>query len=191
MAVYSNMEWTTIDRPGYFGADRDKLATSWDSEYGASNWRIAWILDTRPKKPLLIPRAGMLMLYEDAYFEYFRAHPQILEHLISEASDVYDDAPSNIASGLDYTIQETHRTHVQDIAIRRCLIRFGRRFCGSEPIQIRDAIGEHPLSIALSPGQVPFHQPKWICTPETEGWWNPGSVESYYQSNKVLQVRAG
>jgi hypothetical protein len=184
------MEWTTIDRPGYFGARRDELASGWDAEYGAGNWRVAWMLDARSKSPIIIPREGMLMLYEDAYFEHFRAHQQLLEHLISEASDIYDDAPSNVASGFDYNLQETDRTHVQDIAIRRCLVRFGRKFCGDHLIQIRDSCGEHPLSIALSPGQVSFHQPAWIYAIETEGWWCAGSVESYYQSNKVLQVLA-
>jgi hypothetical protein len=92
---------------------------------------------------------------------------------------------------LDYTVQETGRTHVQDIAIRRVVARLGRQFEGDQLIQIRDALGDHPLSMALSPGQVPFHRPDVILLPEIEGWWLPGSVESFYQSNKLLQRRTG
>jgi len=28
-----------------------------------------------------------------------------------------------------------------------------------------------------------------IKKPELTGWWKPGSIESFYQSNKILQVK--
>ncbi len=91
-------------------------------------------------------------------------------------------------SGLDYTKQETKRTHIQDIAIRRSLIRLGKWFEGSELIRIRQEKGNHPLSMTLSPGRVPFHSPLLIIDPEIKGWWDSGTVESFYQSNRYLQV---
>lgn len=134
-------------------------------------------------------------LYEDAYYEYFKMRPELLEYLLSEASNVYDDDPNNIESGLDYSKRGAVRTHIQDIAIRRCVRRFGNKFKGKKLIQIRDRVGNHPLSLALSPGQVPFHKPKLLSNPDNleeitkNAWWLPGSVEDFYQRAKRLCVK--
>lgn len=178
--------WQTVERPGYFGSARERRHAEFDARFGAGSWRLAW-----QAGDAVLERDGMTMLYEDAYMAFLEAHPEVLEQLLEHARDVYDDDPSNVASGLDYRVQETARTHVQDIAIRRCVVRLGRVFAGSELLQIRDALGEHELSMALSPGQVPFHRPELLLAPELDGWWQAGSVESFYQSNKLLQRRAG
>ena len=182
-------EWELCDRPGYFGSRRDEIERGYDEKYGPGCWRLAWQVGVG----VFFTREQMTMLYEDAYYTFLHDNVDVLEMLLSEAADVYDDAPSNVESGFDYTCQETGRTHVQDIAIRRVVTRLGERFHGSRLIQIRDDLGDHPLSMTLSPGQVPFHFPELIRRPETTGWWQSGSVESFYQSNKVLQrlVAAG
>ena len=41
----------------------------------------------------------------------------------------------------------------------------------------------------LSPGVVPFHEPGSIAAPQLKGWWKSGTIESFWQSNKRLQVR--
>src|SRR5262249_15701954 len=116
-------------------------------------------------------------------------------YLLEVASDVYDDDPSNVQSGLDYSQRGDIRTHIQDIAIRNCVKRFGREFKGNRLIQIRDQIGDQPLSLALSPGQVPFHTPGLISHAENlteirgKAWWLPSSVEDFYQRAKRLVVR--
>jgi hypothetical protein len=100
-----------------------------------------------------------------------------------------------VESGLDYLKRGALRTHIQDIAIRNCVKRFGREFRGDKLIQIRDRMGEHPLSLALSPGQVPFHKPALISYPDNldeirnKAWWLPLSVEDFYQVAKRLVVR--
>ena len=180
----SDETWVTVGRPGYFGSRRDVKHAEFDREYGAGGWRLAWKVDDAA-----FNRQQMTMLYEDAYYEVMSAQPDIVDQLVAEASDVYDDASTNILSGLDYHRQETARTHVQDIAIRRVVARLGRAFAGDRLIQIRDELGDHPLSMTLSPGRVPFHRPDLLMQPELEGWWKPGSVESFYQSNKILQRR--
>lgn len=130
------------------------------------------------------------MLYEDAYYFYLADHAEMLDQLARDARDVYDDDPRDVDSGLDYEVQTTTRNHYQDIAIRRVMARHGRRFEGAHLVQIRHTEGTHPLSIPLSPGAVPFHQPTWIVQPALERWWwEPYSVECFYQSNKVLQVQ--
>jgi hypothetical protein len=180
----SDGRWELVERPGYFGANRTKRHREYDERFGAGNWRLAWQVESE-----IFDRVEMTMLYEDAYFSYLSSHPRILDRLIREASDVFDDAPSNIGSELDYSRQETDRTHVQDIAIRRCVRRLGRHFAGLEPIQIRDVLGPHPLSKTLSPGRVPFHRLELLVNPQLKGWWRRNSVESFYQSNKILQRR--
>lgn len=176
--------WTTIERPSQFGKDRDKRYREFDEKYGKGNWRLVWEVGGHA-----IDRDGIVMLYEDAYYFFLKAHPEILDRLLADARDVYDDAPTNVTSGLDYDKQETDRTHLQDISLRRVAIRFGRWFTGKDLVQIRDTQGSHPLSVTLSPGQVPFHMPELIKQPEATGWWKPGTVECFYQSNRVLQVK--
>lgn len=176
--------WRTIDRPGYFGRHRGERYALYDSQFGTGNWRLAWQLGEA-----LGDVQVAAMLYEDAYMAFLSDNPTVLAELVRDAANVYDDAPTNVASHLDYAAQETNRTHLQDIAIRRCLVRLGCWFAGDQLIQIRDSLGEHRLSLTLSPGRVPFHRPELILQPELTGWWQPGSVEAFYQSNKLLQVR--
>ncbi|HEY4486443.1 MAG TPA: hypothetical protein VJB70_01785 [Candidatus Paceibacterota bacterium] len=175
-------QWVTVLRPGYLGSLRDTKYQEWSARFGSRGWRLVWKIG-----PAFHDFLGACALYEDAYFEYLKNSDQERGQLIRESSDVYDDSSTNIHSGLNYFIQETKHTHVQDIAIRRALMRLGFWFEGSELIQIRDRLGEHPLSMALSPGRVPFHRPDLIETPELTGWWVQGSVEAFYQSNRFLQ----
>ena len=178
-------EWKTVERPGYLGKKREEKFREWNAAHGEGNWRLAW------RAGLIVADfLGACALYEDAYFVFLSDNPRTLMELAATASDVYDDDPSNVRSGYDYAKQETGRTHIQDIAIRRCLLRMhGFCFMGDTLIQIRDKLGTHSLSMRLSPGRIPFHFPDLIVEPELAGWWDPGSVESFYQSNKVLQVR--
>jgi hypothetical protein len=183
--------WVNEARPGYFGREREQRRQEYDAQYGVGRWRIVWQIGER------VGGFGeVVMLYEDAYVLYLTQRIDLLDQLIAEAAEVYDDAPSNVASGLDYTAQETAQTHLQDIAIRRSLVRLGRVFRGSRLIQIRGAAATppvHPLSLELFPARVPFHRLDWICRPYMEGWWtregSATSVEGFYQSNKLLQVR--
>lgn len=175
--------WITVDRPGYFGRHRAERHAEYDERYEAGNWRLAWQIGD-----YVGGVEAAVAPYEDAYLAFLSSNVPVLEQLIIEAADVYDDAVSNVGCGLNYAAQETDRTHLQDIAIRRSLVRLGRWFRGSDLIQIRDSLGLHPLSLVLSPGRVPFHRPDLITQPELTGWWQPGSVEAFYQSNKLLQV---
>jgi hypothetical protein len=180
--------WNTVCRPGYFGRHRDEKYREYDELFGKGRWRIAWQLNERQGG------AGeAAMVYEDAYFKFLASSPDLVDKLAREARDVYDDQESNVLSGLDYACQETERTHLQDIAIRRSLVRLGVAFRGARLIQIRGAGGSPPvhlLSYQLQPGKAPFHRPGWILSPAIEGWWQSGSVEAFYQSNKLLQRQA-
>jgi hypothetical protein len=177
--------WKDAQRPGYFGARRDEIHAGYTERYGSGNWRLVWRIGEYTGN-----RRAATLLYSDAYAQFLEREAEVLDELVKAACEVYDDAPSTVGSGLDFEAQESPRTHLQDIAIRQSLVRLGRWFEGKELLQIRDSLGIHPLSMTLSPGRVPFHRRDLICQPELEGWWQAGSVESFYQSNKLLQVRS-
>lgn len=186
--------WIPIDNnsTGYVGARRNEEWAKRDKLYGKGNWKIGWFVGSK-----ILDYEEACKMYEDAYFEYFKKRPELLEHLIEVAADVYDDNPGNVKAGFHYTPLKNRgqvRTHIQDTAIRNSVKRFGRKFQGKKLIQIRDRVGSHPLSLALSPGQVQFHQPELLSNPDNlaklnPGWWLPGSVEDWYQRAKRLCVK--
>jgi len=175
---------------GYVGKHRNDEWAKRDTMFGKGNWQVAWLVDGK-----LLEYLEVCQLYEDAYFEYLQKRPELLEYLIKTASDVYDDDPKNVESGLDYSKRGDIRTHIQDVSIRRCIKRFGKVFEGNILLQIRDRAGSHPLSLALSPGQVPFHKPELISNPDNlteisrDVWWLLGSVEDFYQRAKRLCLK--
>jgi hypothetical protein len=120
--------------------------------------------------------------------------------LTNNFSDVFDNALSNMNSCFDYSIQETSGTHLQDISIRRSIMRLGKTFKGNRLLEVRSS-GE---GASLSPSKIPFHLPLMICKGNTlyQGekrdftmdppWWIKrgvkDSIEEFYQQNKVLEV---
>ncbi len=184
--------WKIVNNssPGYVGSHRNEEWAKRDKQYGKGNWQTVWLVGND-----LLEYEKVCQLYEDAYFEYFKQRSELLNHLLEIASDVYDDDPSNVKSGFDYSKRGDARTHIQDIAVRRCVKRFRKKFKGKQLVQIRDRAGSHPLSLALSPGQVPFHKPGLLSNPDNlkeitkDAWWLPGSVEDFYQRAKRICIK--
>ena len=193
-------ELRIADRPGYFGSKRDGILEKYNQTYGKGNWNISWVVGpnlmwTGGENPVqgkyvVFDYPRICKLYEDAYYTYFENHPEELELIIQNASEVYDNHESNVESGLNYEKQEPGiGTHIQDITIRNVVARFGRQFEGEMLLQIRSTSRQGKK---WSPMQIPFHRPEWILRPKVIGWWDRGvenSVECFYQSNKVLMVR--
>jgi hypothetical protein len=181
------MSWRTVERPGYFGRKREELYEAWNKKYGDDNWRIAYRWGDA-----IIPKEMAIQIYEDAYFEFLKKNPAVVEWLISSASDIYDTAPSNVEAGFDYSHQETPRSHIHDIAIRRVIARLGKKFRGNHLVEVRWKESE---GFRLNPGRVPFHMPDFIIPGEIKDygnsgiWWEEKSIEDFYQRNKVLQVK--
>lgn len=175
------MIWKTIRRPGYIGKKRAEMQSLWDQQYGAGNWRIAYVWGNE-----VISRELAIQLYEDAYYEFFKVNREMLNFILSIASDVYDTAPTNIKAGLSYDQQETPSNHIHDVAIRRVVLRLGEKFRGDRLLHVRWVKSE---GYAINPGAVPFHLPNMIVNPRIIGWWHLGTIEDFYQSNKILQVK--
>lgn len=173
-------EFIKVGRPGYFGSRKEEIITNYDKVYGKDNWRI---LHSINGKSVELHKA--LQFYEDAYFEHFKNHPEELEWIANNFENVYDNSPSNVDSGLFYFFQTNNSNHFQDVAIRRVLMRNGLWFNGKGLLEIRSTSPGNKWS----PTNIPFHKPELIMQPELKGWWNQGSVESFYQSNKLLEMK--
>jgi non-canonical purine NTP pyrophosphatase (RdgB/HAM1 family) len=172
--------WQVIGRPGAIGSRKDEVLSNYDLVYGKGEWKLIWDINGNS-----FGLDGALALYEDAYFDYFRNHPGELNWIAENFSDVYDNNPSNINSGLDYSIQEYGGSHFQDIAIRRVLVRNGAWFKGKGLLEIRLS----DPGVRWDPGKIPFHKPDMVPKPEVVGWWDSGSIESWYQSARYLEVK--
>jgi nicotinate-nucleotide adenylyltransferase len=173
--------WLTSGRPGLEGTADPR---HFNRLFGDDNWRIRhyW-------KKKVFDRDVALSLYEEAYYQFFRNNPGVLNWLCRSALEVYELAPSNVDSWLNYYKQECPGVHLSDIAVRRCLKRLGRRLEGDRLIQIggRDSEGYR-----LNPGKVPFHDADGILKPSLaqSNRWDENSIEDFWQSNQVLQVRS-
>jgi len=173
--------WRDSRRPGYVGGNKANAVRQLTERYGKGRWRIVWAW-----REGYIDRDEAIRHYEDAYVHFLDANNETLEWLLTNASDVYDISPRDVQSGLNYAIQQEKATHLQDIAIRRAVMRLGKEFVGDRLIQVRHLRGEGQR---YNPGLVPFHMPELIVKPHLPGWWNEASIEDFYQSNKRLQIR--
>lgn len=176
------MEWREVDRPGFFGKERDKKIKEFNEIYGDGNWKLAHKFNGK-----ILDFLDACAIYERAYFVDSFQREDLWKKLVQTASEVYDHHPSNINSGFDYTKQEREATHLQDISIRKVVFERGWKFEGKEPIQIRS----HNTfwGRCLSPGKVLFHVPQEIIRPSIESWWDRNTIEDFWQNNKYLYVK--
>lgn len=174
--------WVEIRFPGPVGRRRAEQRERFDGVFEVGRWRSGWRFGGR-----VVDRVEALQMYEEAYYERLRDDAETLGWLCVTASEVYDNALTNLECGFDYAVQETPAVHLQDIALRRCLLWLGRRFAGDHPVQIR---GHTTEGYRLNPGQVPFPWPQVILPYAGTAWWQPDSVEAFWQHNKVVLVAA-
>lgn len=184
--------WQPLDNnsTGFLGHKRNEEWLRRNELYGEGGWQMGWLVGEN-----LLEYPEVCQLFGDAYIAYFDLRPELLYTLCRVAINVYDDDPINVESGTDYNKRGDVKTHIGDTAIRRAVQHFGMKFEGKKLLQIHDRQGPHPLSLALSPGQVPFHKPELLATPDNLGeleenaWWLPGSVEDFYQRAKRLCLK--
>jgi hypothetical protein len=179
------MEWRTVGRPGYCGRRWRKRERELNQRYGHEGWRLRIAIATDLcGEPLDFADAAAHC--DESYLQFLREHKDLLHWLCANARDVYETAVSNIRSGLDYRAQERRKEHYQDIALRNALQRLGRTFTGEKRIRIG---GRRCDCLELSAGQVPFYRPEWILQPTLASWWRSDSIECFWHSNKVLQIK--
>lgn len=175
--------WKNHVRPGYFGGKRDAIIAQLNADHGTTGWRLAWVVNEQSYSF----EQACKRFYEESYFQWLSRLPKFIDEICSYG-ECYDNHPSNIGSGLDYTIQESYSTHIQDIAVRNVIHLLDRKFegPGSKLLEIR---GRASVGFKYSPGKVPFYDPHLITLPSlVPDWAKPDSVEDFWQSNKWIQV---
>ena len=176
--------WTPLLRPGYFGRRRDEKIAGYNEKFGEGNWRLVWWY----MGDFFDFESACISLYGESYFRYLKNRTEDTD-FICLFNEVIDNAPTNIASGRDYTKQEAFSTHIQDIAIRNALHRLGLKFTkrAGEVLRVSSADSN---GYRWGPGNVPFMDPDEITQPSLcPKWGNAGSVEDFWQSNKMLQIK--
>jgi len=192
--VRQHRDWRNVMRPGYFGRRRDLKHAQFDQQYGAGNWRLAWVVTgnavSGPAADVVFPFVrACKQFYEESYYVHLKDRPDAID-FICEFTECMDNAPTNVHSGCDYAAQEAYSTHIQDIAVRNVLARLGRSFTGkrTELLVIRSSDSN---GYRFGPGNVPFYLPEWITRPSLcPTWASARSVEDFWQSNKWLQIAA-
>jgi len=179
-----NKEWKILSRLSYLGKKRDSFIEEMNTKYGKGNWRFVWKIEDR-----YLQFKQAIMLYEVSYFIKIYEENNAWRKTFLKYRECYDNAISNIKSGLDYEIQESSSNHYQDISVRRVMFSLGLHFGNTSlPLmQIRHKSTDD--GYLLSPGYMKFHLPYLIEKSDSTGWWEPDSVESFWQSNKFIQTR--
>lgn len=177
------LEGRGMFRPGHLGPRRDDFISHMDRLFGSPYWEFEHVINGHR---FSVDRA--FELFEKGYENYFKENPSQLEWLVKNYQDVYDTCPENTKSGLDYSKQETpdRGQHIHDIAIRRAIKTLGRTFEGDKLLHVRghETEGHH-----LSPGVVPFNVRGINFYSFSNGWWESGSIEDFYQGTRHVFVR--
>jgi len=148
--------------------DREKFIRSVNRKAGKGNW--FWVF--RVGKKLYSYELGM-QLYEDAYWVLLRKRTDLLKEVMDHF-DVYVINRHDLDSGLSYKKQEhPYNEHYADIAVRRCLRRYGTWFRGKELMPLKGT--------SLDDREVPFHLPHLVSNPEK-------SARSWLESNRLIVV---
>ncbi len=188
--------WTTVDRPGYFGKGREEQEKLCNEKYGKDNWRLAW----QTPQGTVLTYDGVIQEYIEGYTEYFRQHLDEAKYLTDNYSFAYDKEIITKEEAFDpYALYQkpgkaNQFHHVAlNIALEKVL---DMPFTGKEAIKVRAGkpntpIEEWPVGWKWHPGRIPCIHPEEIYNGEFPNqWWEKGSIEDFYQSNKVLQIKS-
>lgn len=189
-------KWQTIELISYLGKERDSKAAEWDQKYGTENWR-------------LIHQAsnGETLTYADIFWKvYVAGYSNFFLHNLNEAqwissnfSYTYDKDLISFKSAFDpYALYQVPNTPNQfhHTALNIALVYFtGFPFKGENPLQVREGkpgtpISTWPAGWRFSPGKIKAVRADLIPQTDNLGWWQKGSIEDFYQSSKILQVRS-
>lgn len=155
---------------GDLGKERDNFLGKVTRTVGKGNWY--WAFNV--KKKFYSWEFGF-QLYEDAIWQYLRSNPVLLQSLVRDNVDVFQINRFDIEAGLSYKIQTQNTDHYNDIAIRRCLVRFGINFQGKDLFDLK--------STSYCHSKIPFHLPHLINKPD-----EIKSVKSWLETNRYIVI---
>lgn len=186
--------WQTVERPGYLGKKKDEKYALWDQKYGVGNWRM---VNEAVGSEIYSYEDIIYKIYVPGYEEYFKQNPDEAKIITDNFSYGYDKDLCTEEQAYDiyaFYNKPGVANQFHSVAFNIALRNLGYTFKGNEPIQVREAKpGTHqdqqPIGYKWSPGKIPCTNSEKIPNPHIEGWWNPNSIEDFYQSTKTLQVK--
>jgi hypothetical protein len=187
--------WVPLGVPGFAGAAKAARAALLNGRFGADGWRYGHFVRGR-----IVPPSVAIREYEEAYRQYLRTTPAIVEFLVRECGNVYDWSPTNVHDDA-YEQPHTEMNHYQDISVRRVIAELvddpawpsvtdtpvevvslrdlGTGLVHSLP-RARGFRGDGLLEIrgatspgfVLNPALVPVHDPALVVNSgDTSGWF--------------------
>ena len=187
--------WIAVGVPGFSGAAKADRQSTLDSRFGPDGWRYAHIL-----RGAVVSASVAIVEYEEAYRQFLRCQPALVEFITTECGNVYDWDVANVFDD-DYLQPNTEMNHYQDISVRRVIAEMTAEphwpvtptpaqhvdlldigtgvthrlpramgMRGNLLLQIRD-----PLSpgYVLNPAVVPVHDPLLITSlPNRTDWYH-------------------
>jgi hypothetical protein len=205
--------WMPVGVPGFSGADKHRRAAVLDDRFGADGWR--WAFVVRGER---VGFDAAIAEYEQAYRAHLTRHPVIVEWLVGECGNVYDERVDNVYDE-GYVQPDSVANHYQDVAVRRIVAELtgaadeppgppeemvdlgtgevhtvprAPGFRGPHLVQLRDP--DSPAYF-LNPAMIPIHDPSLVTTfPGRSEWYHREgcahlSVEAFWQQSKVIEVR--
>lgn len=136
------------------GKKRNQFIALLNKKVGVGNWY--WAYQFKDAK-LYSWNLG-IQLYEDAFWLFFKNNLTLLKEVVKNYGDVIVFDKTDLKSGLDYKIQSQQADHYEDIAIRRCLRRFGIWFKGEDLLKLPDS--------KFKEKKIPFHLSHLLTTGE-------------------------
>ena len=107
--------WAPIGGPGSAGIDKARRATVLTERFGADGGRYAHVV-----RGQVVGFDEAIAEYEEAYRRFLCDRPALVELLVTEAGNVYDDNPTNVFDD-EYEQPHTAMNHYQDISVRRVI----------------------------------------------------------------------
>jgi hypothetical protein len=166
-----------LERPGYFENKREDIEKIYNTKY--KNWRELWQYGDK-----FFEFNQAVALYDLSYYMYIESNKILQEYLV-EFKECCDNDISNIRDGLVHNTEASLR-HIQDVSIRRAMVKLGLVFRGNDYLQVR---GVESNGYILSPMMVPFISPSTILKDGggIRDWVvRKDSVEAFWQANKVI-----
>lgn len=186
--------WHALLRPGWCGTGREEREKGWDEVYGEGNWKIAWRMANGEVWDFL---DVFWREYVGSYAQYFTRYPEELS-VLSRYAYTYAKNPADRGRAFDPLAaygKNGAQNQFHHVAINYAVGLAGGSFRGSEPLKIGGCVSgtsqeDWLVGEKLSPGMMPSLRPELIPN-VTMGdcWWQPGSIECFYQSTKTLFVR--
>lgn len=173
------MRYKITQYPGYLGDKKELMYKAWDKKY--KKWKLRWIFENQ----IVSFDEIFWKVYVAGYTNYFFSNHDEAKNLATKYSYTYDKDLITKEKAFDYKyLLNKKKSNNQ---FHHCALNFAIKynlnleFNGTKPLQVR---GKDSGGYKWNPGfiksTVKFTQK------QIKGWWEPNSIEAYYQSHKVL-----